>query len=624
MFTRLSRIFFTLLILALLLPPAPARAQGQAFAALYNLNQDAFPTVTALLDVFDDQGNFVSGLTSQSVSLLEGGQTLPAQVDALVLPLRLVVAINSSASLAARDSFGVSRYDKAKEILLNWAAARPAESADDLSLVWNGGGVASHFSPSNWRNRLEIFDPQLRTSQPGLASLSYALDVAQELPITPGVKPAILLISAHLDNQTSAGLSDLTARANQAGVRVYVWVIDSGDFFTHSGAEALRQVAAQTNGRAINFTGAETLPDPEEWFSSLRSAYQLTYASRVTASSQPSLSAQIALDGLALTSNALSFSVRVEAPNPILVSPPEQITRQNTQAPFDLANSQPREQALEIIIEFPDAHPRPLTRTALYVDGVLADENTAPPFEKFTWDLSVYLVSGAHDLTVEAEDSLGLRRSSAELTITVNVIQPPGGIAGLMMRNGLAVTIILILLAGVVLLGVIFAGGRLNLAALRERRAAWARRLDPVTQPVNATTTRAARPAPFAWIRRPTPPAAYLVKLTAQGQPALGDPIPLPLGETTFGQDPTQASHLFGDASISALHARLRHSSDGQFTLFDQNSVAGTWVNYQPAPAEGHLLRHGDVVHFGSLTYRFVASKPPVTPKPTLTPLKDG
>jgi len=104
----------------------------------------------------------------------------------------------------------------------------------------------------------------------------------------------------------------------------------------------------------------------------------------------------------------------------------------------------------------------------------------------------------------------------------------------------------------------------------------------------------------------------------------LGDPIPLPLGETTFGQDPTQASHLFGDASISALHARLRHSSDGQFTLFDQNSVAGTWVNYQPAPAEGHLLRHGDVVHFGSLTYRFVASKPPVTPKPTLTPLKDG
>ncbi len=627
MLPRLNRLILVFLIFGLLLPPAPARAQGQAFALLYNLNLEKFPTVTALLDVFDEQGAFVGGLSSENISMLENGQSLPALVEAQNRPLRLVVAINSSATLGTRDSLGVSRYDKVQQLLLNWAAARPAESADDLSLVWNGGIVAAHFPPATWRNRLEVFDPQLRSTSPGLSALAYALDVAQETPAAPGdapavagVKPAILFISAHLDNQISAGLADLTARANQAGVRVFVWLVDSNDFLNHSGAEALRQVAAQTSGRSLNFTGVETLPDPETWFSPLRNVYRLTYDSRITASGAQSLAAQVTLKNLALTSNSLPFSIKIEPPNPILVSPPSQITRQNQDDPFDLANSQPREQTLEILIEFPDSYPRPLTRTTLYVDGVVADENSAPPFEKFNWDLTPYLVSGNHDLTVEAEDTLGLRRRSAALTVMLTVIQPPGGIAGLMLRNSLAVTILLVLLAGAVLLGVIFAGGRWSRAAWRERRAALARRLDPVTQPVLAENSNAARPA-FAWIRRRAAPAAYLVKLTADGQPAPGDPIPLPVGETTFGQDPTQASHLFGEPSISALHARLRHTPDGEFHLFDENSVAGTWLNFELVPRAGVLLRHGDVIHFGNLTYRFVAGKPPAIPKPTLTSL---
>lgn len=618
--SHFRRFLLVFLILALFLPPAPVGAQGQAFATLYNLELGKFPTLGALMDVFDEQGRFVGGLTGQNISLLEDGQSLPASLQAQNVPLRLVVAINASPALATRDSLGTSRYEKIQQVLLNWAAARPAASEDDLSLAWNGGIVAAHFSPANWRNRLEVFDPQLRSSSPGLAALSYALDAAQETPAAPGVKPAILFISPHLDAQSSAGLADLTARARQAGVRVYLWLVDSADFLNHSGAQALRQTAAQTEARALNFTGLETLPDPEDWFAPLRNVYQITYDSRITTSGQHSLSAQLSLETLALTSNSLSFPLKVEPPNPILVSPPAQITRQNLDDPFDLTNSQPRQQPLEILIEFPDGHPRPLTRSTLYVDGVAVDENTAPPFEKFTWDLTPYLASGPHDLQVEAEDGLGLHRQSAALTVMLTVIQPPGGITGLMMRNSLALTILLLLLAGAVLLAVIFAGGRWSRAAWRERRAALARRLDPVTQPVGSESPAAPRQS-FAWLRRRAAPAAYLVKLTADGQPAPGDPIALSAGDLTFGQDPTQAAHLFSEASISPLHARIRHTPEGEFILFDENSVAGTWLNFEPAPRTGVSLRHGDVVHFGRLFYRFVSSKPPTAPKPTLTPL---
>jgi hypothetical protein len=110
-----------------------------------------------------------------------------------------------------------------------------------------------------------------------------------------------------------------------------------------------------------------------------------------------------------------------------------------------------------------------------------------------------------------------------------------------------------------------------------------------------------------------------LVKLTADGAPAKGDPIPLNDPEITFGTDPTQATNVLDHPSLSGLHARLHHTENNIFTLLDQNSVAGTWVNYEIIPVEGCTLKHGDVVHFGQLTYRFVLSKPPTLPKPTIT-----
>jgi hypothetical protein len=197
----------------------------------------------------------------------------------------------------------------------------------------------------------------------------------------------------------------------------------------------------------------------------------------------------------------------------------------------------------------------------------------------------------------------------------------------LLLRNIYVVVILVVFLAGLALLWVLFAGDRLKFASIAERRRDRARQLDPVTQPVPASIEPPSNPLPknpFPWLhRKPSLPAAYLVKLTPDGQPAPGDPVSLAAQELTFGTDPTQATKIVGDPSLSPLHARLRHDEAGHFILFDQDSVSGTWVNYEPVPAEGRALRHGDVVNFGRLTYRFVLSKPPAAPKPILTPVKE-
>jgi pSer/pThr/pTyr-binding forkhead associated (FHA) protein len=86
--------------------------------------------------------------------------------------------------------------------------------------------------------------------------------------------------------------------------------------------------------------------------------------------------------------------------------------------------------------------------------------------------------------------------------------------------------------------------------------------------------------------------------------------------EMTFGTDPVQASYVLDDPSISALHARLRQTRAGDFLLVDQNSVAGTWVNYDAVGREGQTLQHGDVVNFGNLHFRFTLQKAPKQPAP--------
>ena len=409
MSAKLHKFLLLLLVFSLSIPSAFVRAQGTASIVLFQPDSGKFPAITAVLDVFDEQGEFVTGLTASELSVLENGQNIgmPSTFEQLPQPLRVVVAINSGPALAVRDGIGFSRYDKLAAVLKNWAAARPADSTDDFALVWNGGIIASQLSPANWLARFENFDPALRNSVAGLTSLAFAIDVAQQGTSAPGGKKAILFITPHLDTRDLNTLPDLINRARQANIRVFVWMGDSSDYFNHRGAQALFDLAQQTGGRYVTFSGMETLPDPEDWVASLRYVYRITYESAVRETGLHTFNVLLNARGLLLTSSPVSFPVEIEPPNPVLLSPPIQIVRQNLVDQFDIQNSLPKTQEIAIIVEFNDNIKRSLVRTSLYVDGEIVGENTAPPFDKFTWNLEEYLVYGEHTLQVEAVDALG-------------------------------------------------------------------------------------------------------------------------------------------------------------------------------------------------------------------------
>ena len=605
------------------------RAQNAATARLSLVDAQGFPSVAALLDVFDAEGQPVTGLQPEDITLLEDGQPKPVtELGESAPPAQVVVAINPGPALAVRDGNGIERFKRIKDMLVNWADAQNlADIPDDLSLITIAGPIITHASPNDWIISLTAFQPDFRSTTPNVQALTIALNTVNEETPQPGMKRAVLLVTTRMDEPNiDLTLNTVAERAIETGVRIFVWYVDADLYFDTPSALAFKSLALQTSGQYFAFSGLETLPDPETYFAPLRHLYSLSYNSTLTASGEHSLAAQVQTPDGQVDAEAQSFTLDVQPPNPILVMPPEQIVRQAPQDdPFNTEILLPDHQQIEMIIEFPDNHPRPLARTTLYVDDAPVAQNNTEPFERFNWDLSIYSVSAQHELVVEVVDSLGMSKASMTIPVMITVVRPPSGGQAFLARYRTYIAGGAILLAGIILTAILLSG-RLRVKSRQERRESRRRFTDPVTQPISIQQAEPAskrkQAARLPWMRadQVQNAPAHLTRLGANGEPLTGRPIPLIEKETTFGTDPVQAERVLDHPSIAALHARIKQTDNGDFLLVDNGSVAGTWVNYDPIPKEGLILKHGDVVHFGQLMYRFSLKNPPADPEPKIVP----
>jgi hypothetical protein len=621
---------FILTFSLLTAPQAFVHAQAAAYAEITAVDAQDFPQVAALVDVYDANGEFMTGLQPADFTIYEDGQPLGANtVTESVVPVQIVVAINPGPALAVRDGNAVPRFNYVVDMLGRWAENQPPDSRDDLSLVSLSGSLISHATAKDWLVSLRSFKPDFRNTAPNLQTLSIALDaVAAPVP-QPGMKRAILFITPHMDDPNIDNtIAPLIQRAIDSKVRIFVWFVDAVEYSVTASGNAFKSLALQTSGTFFAFSGIEPFPDPNKLLAPLRHIYNLTYASSLTTAGDHTLGLYVESPNGRIPALDKTFNVDIQPPNPIFVSPPLQITRQPpAEDPYNSDALTPSKQLIEIIVEFPDGHQRELRRTTLYVDGQIVMENTSAPFENFVWDLSAYARSSQHEIIVEAEDVLGMSKSSIGIPVTLTVMQPPRGIQAMLARYRSYLVLGAIAFAGLALF-VILLRGRAGNPPISERRESRKRIEDPLTQPVVALTeppvsaAKKSKTAPRStgWLQ--TKPArlreapAYLIRLTNGGEPASLAPIPVTETDMTFGTDPVQSIRVLDDASISPLHARIKQNEDGLFTIYDHGSIAGTWVNYEPVLREGRRLAHGDRIHFGQLVYRFDLSQPPAESEP--------
>lgn len=626
----------------------PTRAQTSAIAFLSLPDTANFPRITTYLDVQDDQG-FIRGLQASQVHIRENDQQLPVNNLTEIHPgVQWVVAISPGPAFAIRDSLGNSRYSYISNALRTWSGIPSQSPPDDLSLVAAGYPEALHFSASrDWYAAFDGYQPDAHSAKSTLDMLARALEVAAGDTPRPGMGRAVLFITAPQSSDTTTSLPDLVARAKQAGIRVFVWLVAAPENFTSPSTNQLQNLVNQTGGKLLAFSGSEAIPNPEDLLEPLRSAYALTYDSKIKTSGTHQLVADIQTDSLQVSTAPCSFELKVSPPNPIFVSLPASITRAKPEgnsveklatAAVHTPSLEPVEQKLEVLIEFPDGYPRPIERTALYVDGALVAENTVAPFDVFTWDLRPYLQSGKHLLRVEVVDSLGLTGVSADTGVHILIQQPKRSFLSLLLswQNALLAGLVVVA-AGMMALLLLVLGGRIRpgwtwqTTPPSPRKLSARRGIQPgiasrETQPADKTS---AQHIPN-WLshlqlhpHRPAPTApAFLVPLSDVEDSSPIAPIPITANVVTFGRDSLKASLVLEDASVDALHARLQRENS-MFRLADAGSIAGTWVNYTPVSQQGTILENGDFIHIGRIGFRFTQREPAHVCKPVVTPKPD-
>jgi hypothetical protein len=260
----------------------------------------------------------------------------------------------------------------------------------------------------------------------------------------------------------------------------------------------------------------------------------------------------------------------------------------------------------------------------LLVDGVVIAENQAPPFDQFTWGLESYTADGIHVLQVNVTDELGLTGTSIEVPVQVSVERLEADPLFVVRRNLATIAVILAVLAGSLLFLILVLGGQLRPVA--QRAASFRRKAKPAPNPISMSNETSARSFP-GWGGRfqrthqqEVPNAlAYLNHVSEADNQPIGAPIPITSEDVMLGSDPKCANLVLDDACIEGCHARLARQSDGSFRLFDQGSIAGTWVNYTPITQDGAALQHGDIVHFGRIGFHFTIRQPAQVLKPSVT-----
>jgi len=623
--------------------PVTVTAQTAASAILTPPETDDFPNIRTYLEVYDAEGSFIHNLQADNIIIKEDQRLVPVdELTELETGAQFVVALNLGPTFAIRDINGISRLETLRQTLTTWANNHTAP-LDDLSFLTNDGPELTHRpNGRQWLVGIDSYTSDPRSAIPSLDVLVRAIEVAADPASRVGVGKAVLLLTPPPDRAGAAALQSIISRANEERVRVFVWMVSSPAYFSSEGVAQLAEMARQTGGEFFGFSGDETIPDIELYLEPLRYIYALNYESRIRNAEPHQISTLIEWNDLKISSETLDFDLEVLPPNPIFLSPPLNIFRANRatlgEALTQKTDYTPTEQSLEILVEFPDGRQRDFTRTTLYVDGEIAAENTAPPFDIFSWDLSDYNISGDHTLKVEVLDNLGLSGISIENTVQITIQQTPQNVVSTIAKNAPVIAGFAVAVAGGILVLVLIIGGRIQPKGFGRRRQSNAQnpsketRNDPVTQPVQL------KPLPargrfsnwmnrFSWPQRGSAsahPIAYLEPLTKSNGHSPEDRIVIPYGEITLGRNPQLSTEALSDSSVDELHTRIRANSQSGIQIFDENSIAGTWVNYQPITSEGTQLFHGDIIHIGRVGLRFKLSAKAQIPKPIVIPQESG
>ncbi|MGA9532573.1 MAG: FHA domain-containing protein [Anaerolineales bacterium] len=589
-----------------------AAAQVNASVRISSPITDAFPTVSFSLSVADGAGERVAGLPASSIQIVEDNRThSPTSIEEVEVGIRQLFVVNTSEAMALRDTRGRSRYQFVQTALFDWWSAPSASryGIDDLTLIDGDGAVVEH-SPSaaSLAAALDVRQPTFTPNESGLRLLLNALTALEGNSTADNTPAYVVFFTPLIRDPQELVLTNTIERARQLDAAIFPVLIDTPEASEEEAFQSLVQLAESTQGQVYQLdTSNLDLSELRQRLIGQRTQYQVSYESTISQSGSHQLQVRVSSGGVIAQSEGKTFNLSVAAPDVTFIQPPVGIERASEDPTVPIESLPPTDQPIELLVTFPDGHPRPLTSSQLLVDGKVVAERNQEPFNQFTWDLRGLRQDQQVELQGVVVDSLGIEGQTRVHPVEVSVVAPPGGLAALRPALGP-----LALVLGVLLVGVV--------AAIAFLSYGQRRRSSPEASARAASAARhLERPR-----LRPTPdgqPEARLIPLTPDGEPLPW--IPLTGADISLGSDASVAAYPLDDSSVSGLHARLIRQAGGRYLLRDQDSVAGTWVNYAQVSPAGQRLEHGDLIQLGRVTLRFELSDPARPPAVRVVPLAD-
>jgi len=585
--------------LLLLVSIGVVHAQGELRIQLSDPLIENFPNVSLYMQVIDETGSREEGLQSSNFQLSEDGVPLSSfNLHEALVGTRLIFALNTDVSLRVRDTLGRSRFDLARQALLNWWHRPDASQLglDDLTLMDAERVLAAHSdSAAELASILDQATPTFSEADTGYELLFRALDFVGSPEDRPGMPSSVIFITSLLRQPRDIPLTNIITRARGSSTAIYPVLVGPTEASDQPELDILRRLAQETGGRLILFNEAEGLSSLADLILAGRTQYELNYLSAASESGPHEIRIQLADENGAGPGAASSYVLEIQPAEVTLLGMPTAIERKTDDPAVPPASIPPTSLVVQYAIRFPDGYARPIQLSQLIVDGVVASQQTEPPFDSLKWDLSELVETSTHSIQIAVVDSLGLKGTSLPATISLEVQRPPAGLTAIRPALGSLLAALVVLVVGIALASYLISGRRLLL--IRQDRA------EQVPRPSVLRRAALQRELPEE------PAEAVLIPMTSG--PDSPEFIPLVGMDTILGRDPSLAAIPIEDPSVDRMHARLIRQADGEYMIRDQGSIAGTWVNYREIPESGVRLKHGDLVHLGEVLFRFQYVDPP-------------
>ncbi len=655
----------TLFILFLISPMILVRAQSGSRLAVSPMDLNRFPEVQFQLEMYDERGNFIADLQKEQVKVNENGSLLELQTLEREEPgIQLILAYNPSSAFAT-PAPGGNYFSYIQKTLFVWAQNQAgADQPNSLSVTTANGLYAVQITNAGeWNQILQSYQPDLVNSQANLISLSVALDLATDPTLKPDMKSVIFYITSVLPANMTEALPNQISRAVQAGVPVFVWLVAPGATDSPE-VDSLHHLASDSGGSLYVISTHEEVPGLDAFIQPMRYIYQASYLSDITQTGNYSVTVEVERQGVALSSEPVHFALSLQPPTPIFLSPPVVIQRSYQEDADNQKKLMPETVPIQFVLEFPDKRPRELKEARLYMDGLLAVQNIQPPFNQFNLPLKAIEGNRTIQLQIEVTDQLGLTQRSLQIPVKVEVDASGGSIWKqpaklLKFFGGVAVLLFIsaLIYFGFRLRKQFFSGGPsggieilqtygTSTKAQLNRNTAARMGSKPVralarNQTLTLPRTAAKRPITLPAVQKEKKPTdalagrisqpavqsesvepahlSRLIPLPADGMAQMDGAIELNRREVTVGNNNRTANIYVDSPGLNAVHARLRCSEEGEWAVYDANTIAGTYVNFNPIDSGGKVLRHGDVIQFGTAAYRFELANPVEIPRPIVS-----